>query len=306
MNEVVNWRTEIFPILEQIKNTGVNVDILKKLFIERLNFEPAEQDVSPEILDKFPKDVKDKILSIKIVSRVDNFKVIFCVIDSLLKGIEQKAVKSISSYYLENIIVFTNKEGNETHFINTKYIKKDKKPEARGFRRITVGKTDRLRTAAERLSKIYAYEGISSLTLTSNCEEAFDVEAVSKEFYKKFVEKYKELRDVIRNNNPSFKKEDADKFTQEIMNRLLFLYFIQKKGWLNDDYKFLYNNFKSNQKNYYKNFLIPLFKKLSIKDHNHQEFENIPFLMVVFLSFPKLKKRYLFQIKHLTTFMKTY
>ena len=275
MNEVINWRTEILSILEQIKNTGVNADILKKLFIERLNFEPADQDV----LIEFPKDVKDKILSIKIISKVDNFKVIFCIIDSLLKGTEREAVKSISRYYPENIIIFTNKENNEAHFINTKYIGKDKEyKEAKGFRRITVGKTDRLRTAAERLSKIYADEGIPTLTLMTNCEEAFDVEAVSKEFYKEFVEKYKELREVIRNNNLSFKKEDADKFTQEIMNRLLFLYFIQKKGWLNDDYKFLYNNFKSDQKNYYINFLIPLFKKLSIKDYNHQEFENIPFL----------------------------
>jgi len=278
MNEVVNWRTEILSILEQIKNAGVNADILKKLFIERLNFEPAEQEVSPEVLDKFPKDVKDKILSIKIISKVDNFKVIFCIIDSLLKGTERETVKSISRYYPENIIIFTNKENNEAHFINTKYIGKDKERKARGFRRITVGKTDRLRTAAERLSNIYADKGISTLALMIKCEEAFDIEAVSKEFYKEFVEKYKELRDVIRNNNPSLKKEDADKFTQEIMNRLLFLYFIQKKGWLNGDYKFLYNNFKLNQKNYYKNFLIPLFKKLSIRDSNHPDFKNIPFL----------------------------
>jgi len=291
MNEVVNWRTEILSILEQIKNAGVNADVLKKLFIERLNFEPTEQEVSPEILDKFPKEVKDKILSIKIISKVNNFKVIFCVIDNLLKGIERKIIKSISGYYPENIIVFTNKEGNETHFINTKYIKKEKKSVVRGFRRITVGKTDRLRTAAERLSDIYADEGISTLTLMTKCEEAFDIEAVSKEFYKEFVEKYKELRDVIRNNNPSFKKEDADKFTQEIMNRLLFLYFIQKKGWLNGDYKFLYNNFKSNQKNYYKNFLIPLFKKLSIKDSYHQGFENIPFLNGGLFEFSEIEEK---------------
>jgi len=297
MNEVVNWRTEILSILEQIKSIGANADILKKLFIEKLNFEPTDQDV----LIEFPKNVKDKILSIKIISKVDNFKVIFCIIESLLKGTEREIVKRISRYYPENIIVFTNKENNEAHFINTKYIGKDKEREARGFRRITVGKTDRLRTAAERLSNIYADEGISTLTLMTKSEEAFDIEAVSKEFYKEFVEKYKELRDVIRNNNPSFKKEDADKFTQEIMNRLLFLYFIQKKGWLNGEYRFLYTNFKSNQTNYYKNFLIPLFKKLSIKDS-----KIFHFLMVVFLNFPKLKKRYLFQIKHLTTFMKTY
>lgn len=274
MNEVVNWRTEILSILEQIKKTGVNADILKKLFIEKLNFEPTDQDV----LIEFPKNVKDKILSIKIISKVDNFKVIFCIVDSLLKGVEREAVKSISRQYPENIIIFTNKENNEAHFINTKYIGKDKERKARGFRRITVGKTDRLRTAAERLSNIYADDGISTLTLTSKCEDAFDVEAVSKEFYREFVEKYKELRDVIKNDNPLLKNGIADELTQEIMNRLLFLYFIQKKGWLNGDYKFLYNNFKLNQKNYYKNFLIPLFKKLSIKDSNHPDFKNIPFL----------------------------
>ena len=291
MNELVNWRTEILSILEQIKNTGVNADILKKLFIERLNFEPAEQEVSPEILDNFPKEVKDKILSIKIISKLDNFKVIFCIIDSLLKGTEREVVKSISRYYPENIIIFTNKENNEAHFINTKYIGKEKERKARGFRRITVGKTDRLRTAAERLSNIYADEGISTLALMTKCEEAFDIEAVSKEFYKEFVEKYKELRDVIRNNNPSFKKEDADKFTQEIMNRLLFLYFIQKKGWLNGDYRFLCKNFKSNQKNYYKNCLIPLFEKLSLKDSYHQGFENIPFLNGGLFEFSEIEEK---------------
>jgi len=291
MNGLVNWRTEILSILEQIKNAGVNADILKKLFIERLNFEPAEQEVSLEILDKFPKEVKDKILSIKIISKVDNFKVIFCIIESLLKGTEREAVKSISRYYPENIIIFTNKENNEAHFINTKYIGKEKERKARGFRRITVGMTDRLRTAAERLSNIYADEGISTLALMTKCEEAFDIEAVSKEFYKEFVEKYKELRDVIRDNNPSLKKEDADKFTQEIMNRLLFLYFIQKKGWLNGDYRFLYNNFKSNHENYYKNFLIPLFEKLSIKDYCHQGFENIPFLNGGLFEFSEIEQK---------------
>ena len=291
MIEVVNWRTEILSILEQIKNTGVNADILKILFIERLNFEPAEQEVIPEILDKFPKEVKDKILSIKIISKIDNFKVIFCIIDSLLKGTERETVKSISRYYPENIIIFTNKENNEAHFINTKYIGKEKERKARGFRRITVGKTDRLRTAAERLSNIYADDGISTLALMAKCEEAFDIEAVSIEFYKEFVEKYKELRDVIRDNNPSLKKEDTDKFTQEIMNRLLFLYFIQKKGWLNGDYKFLYNNFKSNHENYYKNFLIPLFEKLSIKDYCHQGFENIPFLNGGLFEFSEIEEK---------------
>jgi hypothetical protein len=108
---------------------------------------------------------------------------------TLLKGIELPAVKTISSRYLYNLIVFTNKENDEFHFVNTKYIGKERSKEVKGFRRITVGKTDRLRTAAERVSKIYAPDGIAPLALMAQCVEAFDVEAVSVESQNYFVKK---------------------------------------------------------------------------------------------------------------------
>jgi len=273
MNEIVDWRTEILPILYKISDKGVNVDIIRKLFIEKLNYDFIDK----QALIEFPESIKNHVISTKIIAEKNEFKVLFCKIDTLLKGIELPVVKTISRYHLVNIIIFTNRESNESHFINTKYIGKEREKKVKGFRRITVGKTDRLRTAAERLAKIYAYDGISSLALMAKCEEAFDVETVSNEFYKEFVEKYKGLRNYIQNNN-KLSNEIVDNLTQEIINRLLFLYFIQKKGWLNGDYKFLYNNFKSNKKEYYKNFLVPLFKKLSIKDFKCQGLENIPFL----------------------------
>jgi len=286
MNEMIDWRTEILPILEQIRDNGVDIHIMRKLFIEELNYDFADQ----EALIGFPEDIRKKVLSIKIISEKNGFKVLFCIIDSLLKGVELPVVKSISRYHPANIIIFTNRESNEAHFINTKYVGKEQEKKVRGFRRITVSQTDRLRTAAERLSRIYASDGISALDLMSNCEEAFDVEAVSKEFYKKFVEKYKELRKVIRENN-RLSDVITENITQEIINRLLFLYFIQKKGWLNGDYKFLYNNFKSNKKEYYKNFLVLLFKRLSIKDFECPGFENIPFLNGGLFEFQEIEEK---------------
>ncbi len=96
---------------------------------------------------------------------------------------------------------------------------------------------------AERVSKIYAPDGIALLALMAQCVEAFDVKAVSEAFYKTFVEIYKDLRNAIQKAN-SLTNEFADNLTQEITNRLLFLYFIQKKGWLNGEYSFLYEGFK--------------------------------------------------------------
>jgi hypothetical protein len=252
------------------------IDTLRTLFVDELNYDYANQELAIE----FPKSVHDMIHTTKLIAEKGDFKVILCTVDTLLKGIELPAVKTISSRYLYNLIVFTNKKNDEFHFVNTKYIGKEGSKEVKGFRRITVGKTDRLRTAAERLSKIYAPEGIAPLELMGKCEESFDVEAVSEAFYKTFVEIYKELRCAIQKEN-RLSDTIADILTQEITNRLIFLYFIQKKGWLNKEYRFLYAGFKScktKKTEYYKAFLVPLFKKLSDTDFHHPKLETIPFL----------------------------
>jgi len=193
MNEIIDWKTEILPVLEQISDKGVNVNIMRKLFIEKLNYDFIDQATVIE----FPESIKKNVISTEIISEKNGFMILFCKIDTLLKGIELPVVKNISRYHPANIIIFTNRDGDEAHFINTKYVGKERDKKVKGFRRITVGKTDRLRTAAERLSEIYADDAISALALMAKCEEAFDVEAVSKEFYREFVEKYKELRNAV-------------------------------------------------------------------------------------------------------------
>jgi len=272
MNETADWGR----ILTVLKNLN-DIKTLRELFVEKLIYDYTNQ----ELLIVFPKSVNDKIHSTKIISEKGDFKVILCTVENLLKGVELPAVKTLSSYYLHNLIVFTNDKNDEFHFVNTKYIGEVEAKNVRGLRRITVGETDRLRTAAERLSKIYAPDGIAPLALMAQCVEAFDVEAVSEAFYKTFVEIYKDLRNAIQKANTLSDEDAADELTQEITNRLLFLYFIQKKGWLSGEYSFLYNGFKSSKtkkKEFYQEFLVPLFKKLSDNDFYHPEFETIPFL----------------------------
>ena len=169
MNEAIGWRS-IRAVLEHL----TDIDTLRKLFVEELNYDYANQ----ELLIEFPKSINEMIHSTKIISEKSDFKVILCTVDDLSKSVELSAVKTISSYYPYNLIVFTNDKNDEFHFsINTKYVGK-------GETKITVGRTDRLRTAAKRLSKIYAPDGIAPLALMTQCEEAFDVKAVS-EYVKK-------------------------------------------------------------------------------------------------------------------------
>jgi hypothetical protein len=58
--------------------------------------------------------------------------------------------------------------------------------------------------------------------------EAFNVEKVTKRFYTDYAADFEKLRAAVK----PLKGEDQKMFTQALMNRLMFLRFIERKGWL--------------------------------------------------------------------------
>ena len=115
---------------------------------------------------------------------------------------------------------------------------------------------------------------LESLLVTDNDPEelfqaqcaAFDVEKVTNSFYKEYAEIFKRVQEEIEQNNKGVRDfYDPDKlhaFTQRLLGRLMFLYFIQKKGWLAGDTHFLntlYQDVQLDEGNYYRQALEPLF-----------------------------------------------
>jgi len=80
-------------------------------------------------------------------------------------------------------------------------------------------------------------------------ELAFSVEKISKEFFTKYKELYHKLvKDitVVNKDKTTQKEQDIldDKnivsfYIKKLLGRVVFLYFVQKKGWLNNEKKFL-------------------------------------------------------------------
>lgn len=143
-------------------------------------------------------------------------------------------------------------------------------------------------------------EAVDHNAWRSAWSRAWDKEALTKQFYEVFAgnEKknrlgvYQVLRDDLKKLN---KLTDAISGEQSllILNRLLFLYFIQKKGWLAQDTEFLRNGFKQfesrpkdtdfyrtniKSNEYTTGFLSTLFARLSIEDHPDPRFQAVPFL----------------------------
>ncbi len=85
-------------------------------------------------------------------------------------------------------------------------------------------------------------------------------------FYREYARRFKEIKERIKNENPAiaaFTEPDRlHTFTQRLFGRLMFLYFLQKKGALNNNPDFLkrwYVRALEDHENFYRHVLEPLF-----------------------------------------------
>lgn len=120
--------------------------------------------------------------------------------------------------------------------------------------------------------------------------QAFDIEKVSKEFFDKYKNLFIKMRDELQrlcNVDPIVKNDfithnvNIDDFAKKTLGQLVFLYFIQKKGWLgvkrdqdwgSGDKKFLrklfdkYPEFNANYDNFFNDILEHLFYEALASD----------------------------------------
>lgn len=274
--------------IESLVSRGTPEDI-QRLFAEELNFHPSSGDIVSVLPDK----LKETVSVLQIIAKQDEFYIILCSLATLFKGKERPIAEKVSEYYPHSLVVFTNPEYSEWHFTNIKHVKLEKEElgrRVRPFRRLIVGNTERLRTASERLALLEVADDDSAIAVHERCNRAFNVQEVSREFYKDFVHYYKEFRDIVKRKN-RLADDVADTFTQNIFNRLFFLYFIQKKNFLSENPMYLYDNFKNCKDEYYKDFLLPLFQKLSEPEFKDKRFEKIPFLNGGLFEFDPLEDK---------------
>ena len=98
-----------------------------------------------------------------------------------------------------------------------------------------VGKDEPCHTAQERLYDMFVDDDVNPSL--SDLEDAFSVETVTKQFFNDYKEKYLAVKEYLE-NTPDFMAEaercgfSSEQFTKKLMGQIVFLYFIQKKGWL--------------------------------------------------------------------------
>lgn len=102
-----------------------------------------------------------------------------------------------------------------------------------------VGKNEPNHTAKQQLAPLLQ-DDVHNPTL-SQFENAFNIEKVTKEFFEKYRELFLRLNDSVEdilNKDKHLEKEfnnkniDTIDFSKKLLGQIIFLYFLQKKGWL--------------------------------------------------------------------------
>ena len=116
---------------------------------------------------------------------------------------------------------------------------------------------DALLQKLERISfPLSEEEGLTLSGVTYKLKDAFDKERVTKKFYERFQKEHDAFLGFVKN----IPDADFQRWYASVMiNRLMFLYFIQAKGFLDSDPAYLKNKLKAHQGAFYQDFLCPLF-----------------------------------------------
>ena len=122
------------------------------------------------------------------------------------------------------LLVFTNPSASQLHLIL---------PDFAGphptLRRMVVERDMPRRTAVQQVSNIY-WSHRQQGGIRAALKTAFDVEPVTRDFFAE----YKRIFEAVEDSVDGFGSDAEDKriFVQTLFNRLMFVYFLQRKGWL--------------------------------------------------------------------------
>jgi hypothetical protein len=254
----------VFQILSNWKGS----ESLKELFWRELNYDRVNQPLPRR---DFPKAADDALAEDPLLfAEKNDFQILYCRLSSDRLGLdlERAVVNHLLQQHPYALFVFSDAKQENWHFVNVKEgaveAEEPIRRRRRLFRRIAVGPYERLRTAAERIAMLdVAFISPSPLTIQQRHDEAFDVEAVTKAFFDDYRHLFANVQNLLSKQTNS--AQWAHDYSLQLLNRLMFLYFIQRKRWLGDNPDFIcdfweaYKESRQPKDTFFSNWLSPLF-----------------------------------------------
>ena len=243
---------------------------IRELFVEALDFHPASgrATLRSEPAGVFLPQSAERI------AVLDGVHVCYVALetsetDRVRKQEVVATARQLADQLAEDLLlVFTNTSGSQLHFVHP--IFETAQP---SLRRMVVEREFPRRTAVQQIANIYS-NFVDSRSIRTALKTAFDVGPVTKQFFTEYKRVFEAAERLVSGFNvksdygdEAARETEARKtFVQTLFNRLMFVHFVSRKGWLsfdgdNDYLKALWNSYqtRSDELNFYKDRLRPLF-----------------------------------------------
>lgn len=264
--------------------------------------------------NNLPVAVNEDAFMLKGIVEKKGFVILFCSalpngkipLSNIRKQIEAKVAK----HYFEHLIIYADLIQSQQ--IWQIAIKEENKPKQ--VREISWYSHQDTEILFQRLKNLLftldEEEQITIVDVKQRISENFAIntESVTKKFYTEFKKQHTVFLDFIRGIDDHIaNKDNTNKqwYASLMLNRLMFCYFIQKKGFLNQDFHYLGNKLnesklhagKDNFYSFYRSFLLELFHdglgKPEKHRHNHPiELGKIPYLNGGLFDVHELEKQF--------------
>jgi len=225
--------TDVQSRIEQVfraDDTNSRLHELRRLFVEILDFRNVEVREVP----LYPTSQYIRLPEIAhLVAELDGVTVAFVDLSAIdiptnrVRLAEATdAVNQLEQVIGDVLTVFTSRDSDQLHFVWPKFV--TARPT---LRRIVVERDLPMRTAVQQLSNIY-WNWQSARDIYSALDAAFDVEAVTSKFFAEYRKVFNRTESMISCNDDSLTSEHRRLYVQTLFNRLMFVYFLSRKGWL--------------------------------------------------------------------------
>ncbi len=112
----------------------------------------------------------------------------------------------------------------------------------------------------------------SVVEVAHRLQKGFDIEKITKKFYQEFQREHLQFLPFIQGID---RESDRKWYTSVILNRLMFVYFLQRKGFIDNDFNYLQNQLQASQRRgknlFYRQFLQTLFFQAFAKPESQRD-----------------------------------
>ena len=206
---------------------------LRTLFIEELGWDHGGADITVALADK--------TYLLQPIAQKRGFVAYQCVVPGRTvpdRATRQKIERQVAKVAHEHLVVYATKDHGTLCW---QWVKRELGQPPR-YRQYIYSRGQSAEALAQRLDHLrFTLDEEARLTIAdaaSAAAKAFDVEKVTKRFYERFREEHKAFLGFIKGIRDVANREW---YASLMLNRMMFIYFIQKRGFLDGDRDYLRN-----------------------------------------------------------------